>query len=68
MKLILEIKDDKGPFIMDLLGGFSFVKTTPISSNKAQVLKDLKLAVNNLNSVKKGKIKAISAKDLYNEL
>lgn len=68
MKLILEIKDNKAPFVMELLQIFAFIKATPISSYKSEVLKDLKESVDNLNLVKKGKIKSISARDLYNEL
>lgn len=68
MKLILDIKDTKAPFVMELLSNLSYVKATAISNEKAEILEDLKLAVDNLNKVKSGKLNSKSARDLYNEL
>lgn len=68
MKLILEIKDNKAAFIMELLKSFSFVKAKPLSPYKEQVLDELKEAVENMTLVKQGKLKARPAKDLLNEL
>jgi hypothetical protein len=68
MKLLVDVKDSKGEFLLELLGNFSFVKAKPISSAKAQLLEEIKEAVDNLNLVKQGKLKARTAKDLINEL
>lgn len=68
MKVILEIKDSKAEFVMELLNSLSFVKAKPLTEEKSQLLEDLKEAVDNLNLVKKGKIKARSAQELLNEL
>jgi hypothetical protein len=68
MKLILEIKDNKAGFIIELLKSFSFVKAKPLSPYKEQVLEELKEAVDNMTLVKQGKLKARPAKDLLNEL
>lgn len=68
MKLILEIKDNKAGFILELLKSFSFVKTKPLTPYKEQVLEELKEAVENMALVKQGKLKARPAKDLLNEL
>ena len=70
MKLVLlEIKkDNKAPFIMELLKSFSYLKTKPLSPENAQIAKDIKEAVDNLNLVKQGKLKAKPAKDLLDEL
>ena len=64
MKVILEIPDDKAAFFMELLSSFSFVKAKTISPEKAQVLLELKEAVETLNLVKEGKLKARPAKEL----
>jgi len=68
MKVILEIPDNKAAFFMEVLKSFSFVKARPISPEKAQVLLELKEAVENLNMVKEGKLKARPAKELLHEL
>ncbi|MDO9256213.1 MAG: hypothetical protein Q7U54_11920 [Bacteroidales bacterium] len=68
MKVILEIPDNKAAFFMEVLKSFSFVKAKPISPEKAQVLLELKEAVENLNMVKEGKLKARPAKELLHEL
>ena len=68
MKVILEIKDSKVEFVMELLNSLSFVKAKPITSEKAQLIEEIKEAVDNLNLVKKGKLKARPARELLNEL
>ncbi|HPH99635.1 MAG TPA: hypothetical protein PK772_04850 [Chitinophagaceae bacterium] len=68
MQLLLNIKDDKARFFMELLKNFSYVKVKPITPHKAQVLEELKEAVENLNLVKQGKYKPKLAKDLIDEL
>jgi len=68
MKVILDIEDDKYDSVIKMLKKFSHIKVTPITPHKAQILKDLKEAVENLNLVKQGKLKARRAKDLLDEL
>jgi hypothetical protein len=68
MKVLVDVKDSKADFILELLNNFSFVKAKTISPEKAQLLYEIKEAVENLNLVKEGKIKARPAKDLLNEL
>jgi len=68
MKVLVDVSDSKGDFILELLNNFSFVKAKPISPAKAQLLEEIKEAVENLNLVKLGKFKATPAKDLLNEL
>jgi hypothetical protein len=68
MKVIVDVKDSKADFILELLNNFSFVKAKTISPEKAELLYDIKEAVENLNLVKEGKIKAHPAKDLLDEL
>jgi hypothetical protein len=68
MKVLIDVNDNKAPFIIELLNNFPFVKAKPISPGKAQLLEEIKEAVDNLNLVKKGKLTARPAKDLLNEL
>jgi len=68
MQLLLNIKDDKARFFMELLKNFSYVKVKPITPYKAKVLEELKESVENLNLVKQGKYKPKLAKDLIDEL
>jgi hypothetical protein len=68
MKVLVDVSDNKADFIMELLNNFSFVKAKTISPAKAQLIEDIKEAVENLNLVKQGKLKARPAKNLLNEL
>jgi hypothetical protein len=68
MKVLIDVKDNKADFILELLNNFSFVKAKTISPEKAHILYEIKEAVENLNLVKEGKIKARPAKELLDEL
>jgi hypothetical protein len=68
MKAVLDIKDSKAPFVMELLGNFSFVKVRPITNEKALLLSEIKEAVDAVNLIKKGKLQARPAKELLNEI
>lgn len=68
MKVILDIKDDKVGFILELLNNFKYVKAKPLSPYKAEVLEGLKDAVDEINLIKAGKKKAKSLTAFLNEL
>ena len=68
MKVILDVKDNKADFILELLKNFSYVKAQPLTPYKADVLKNLKKSVEEMNLIKAGKLKGRNAKDLFNEL
>ncbi len=68
MKVLLEIKDAKAPFVMELLQSLSFVKVKPLSPFKAKVIEDIKEAVEEMKLIKKGKLKVRNAEDLFHEL
>lgn len=68
MKIILDIKDSKASFFMELLKSFSFVKATPLTPYKEKVLEDVKEAVEQMQQIKSGKLKGRNAEDLFNEL
>ena len=68
MKLLVDVKDSKVDFILELLNNFPFAKAKTISPSNAQFLEEVKEAVENLNLVKRGNMKARPAKDLLDEL
>lgn len=68
MKIILDIKDDKASFFMEVLKNFCFVKAETIAPQKAEFMKDLKGAVEEVTLAKQGKIKLKSADQLIDEL
>ncbi len=68
MKVLLDIQDNKATHLLEVLKGLSYVKTKTISESKAEIMQEIKEAVDNLNLVKKGKLKARPAKDLLNEI
>lgn len=69
MKILLDIKDSKAPFFMELLKNFSFVKkATPLSDAKAELMQDIREAVEELKLFREGKLQARNAEDLIDEL
>lgn len=68
MKLLLEIKDNQAPFILDLLSRFSYVKIKTISPEKNRVISNLEKGIEEVNQAKEGKIKLKSVRDLLNDL
>ena len=68
MKILLDVKDSKAAFFIELLKNFSFVKAKLLTSYKAKVLEAVKEAVEEMQLIKEGKLKGRNAEDLFNEL
>jgi len=68
MKVLLDIKDARAPFVMELLQSLPFVKAKTLTPYKAKILEDVKEAVEEMKLIKEGKLKARNAEDLFNEL
>ena len=69
MKVMLDVKDEKAPFFIELIRHLPFVKNVKsMSPAKSKVLEELKEAIDNLNLVKAGKLKAQPARELLDEL
>ncbi|MFN0031928.1 MAG: hypothetical protein ACKVOR_07200 [Flavobacteriales bacterium] len=68
MKVLLDIKDDKAQSLLDVLRALPYVKAKQLTESKAQLMEEIKEAVENLKLVRAGKLKARPAKDLLNEL
>jgi hypothetical protein len=68
MKVLLDIKDNKAKFVLELLANLTYVKTHKITPIKAQMIEEFKEAIEELKLVKAGKKKAKNAEDFLNEL
>lgn len=68
MKILLDIKDEKADFVMELLDSLKFVKAKPLTPYKAEVLEGLREAVEQVNLAKQGKVHLKSARQLLDEL
>jgi len=68
MKVLLEVKDNKADFVLELIESLTFVKAEVISTSKARFLKDFKQAIDNVGLAKEGKIKLKTAEELLDEL
>ena len=68
MKLLLDVKENKAAFVMELLRSFRFIKTEAISAEKALLIKELKQAGKELALYKNGKLELRSIDEILNEL
>ena len=68
MKLLLDVKDSKSDFVMELLNNFSFITAETLTPAKAKLLKELKGSAEEVALAKEGKIKLQGARDFLNEL
>ena len=68
MKILVDIRDNKAAFILELLNSFSFVKAKPISNEKALLIEEIKEAAENVKLAKQGKLKAKPLNELLDEL
>jgi len=68
MKILIDVKENKATFILELLRCFSFVKIKPLTTSSAQILEELGEAIDNMKLVREGKLKPRPAKELLNEL
>lgn len=68
MKVLLDIRDDKASFVMELLKNLRFEKATPIGAEKEQVYSDWKEAMDELKLIKEGKLIGRPARELLDEL
>ena len=68
MKVLLDIKDSKASFVMELLRNLSFVKTRKLTDEKAQLMEEINEAVEEMKLIKAGKKKARNAEEFLNEL
>ena len=68
MKLVLEIKENKAEFFMQLIKNFPFVKIYKENSKKKEALKSIEQGLKEVKLVEQGKLKSRSAKAFLDEL
>lgn len=68
MKILVEIPDNKALSFLDVIGSISYVRAKQITDAKAELMADIKEAVEELKLVKQGKLKTRPVEDLLNEL
>lgn len=68
MKVLLDIKDDKALHLLEVLKSLPYVKTKQLTNEKAQLMSDIREAVEEIKLIRQGKLKGIPAKDLIDEL
>ena len=68
MKFIVEVKDSKAEFLLELLRSLSFVKARPVTDDKEKALDSVRAAVKEMKQVKAGKLKGRPVQALLNEL
>ena len=68
-QVVLNIKDDKYHFFLDLVKNFDFVQIEEIEGDsKKDILENLTQGFKDIKLYKQGKLKTSSAKDFLNEL
>jgi len=64
----LDIKDSKAVHLLEVLKSLPYVKTTQLTDEKAELMSDIREAVEELKLIRQGKLKGIPARDLLDEL
>ena len=68
MKILLDIKDHKVDFVLELLRDFTFVKATPLQNTNSELTNEISMLVKEMNLVLSGKSKARPIQELLDEL
>ena len=70
MKIVLTINDDKFSFFMELIKNFTFIKADPLDegSTKEEIKANIRKGVEDLNLIKKGKLKTTLLKEFLTEI
>lgn len=68
MKILLDIPDNKASSLMDVLKSISYVKAKQLTDTKAQLMQEIREAVEEMKLIRAGKKKARNAEDFLNEL
>lgn len=68
MKVLVDVKDSKADFFMELMKNFSYVKAKKITPEKTLLIEEIKEAVEYVNLIKQGKFKGRPIKYLMDEV
>ena len=68
MKVLLDIKDNKALHLLEVLKELPYVKTKQLTDAKAQLMSEIREAVEEMKQIREGKKQARDAEDFLNEL
>ena len=68
MKVLLDIQDSQAIHLIEVLRSLPYVTTQQLTEGKAQLMSELREAVENLILVKEGKLQARPIEEVLNEL
>ncbi len=68
MKVLLDIKDNKALHLLEVLKGLPYVKAKQLTDTKAQLMSEIREAVEEMKLIRVGKKQARDAEDFLNEL
>ena len=68
MKVLLDIQDSKAQPLLEVLSGLSYVKAKPLTDAKAQLMGEIREAVEEMKLIRTGKKQARDAEEFLNEL
>ena len=68
MKVLLDIKDSKALHLLEVLKSLPYVKTKQVTDAKAELISDIREAVEELKLIREGKKEARDAEEFLNEL
>ena len=68
MKVLLDIPDNTASSLMEVLKSISYIKTKKLTDSKAELMLEIRQAVEEMKLIRVGKKKARNAEDFLNEL
>ena len=68
MKVLLDIKDEKALYLLEVLKALPFVKTTTLTLAKAKFLEEFQEAIQEVKKAKEGKTALKSLDTFMNEI
>lgn len=68
MKILLDVPDNKAASLLDVLKSISYIKAKHVTDAKAQLIAEIKEAVDEMKLIRTGKKKARNADEFLNEL
>jgi hypothetical protein len=68
MKILLDIPDNMASSLMAVLKSIPRIKAHPLTDSKAQLMMEIREAVEEMKLIRAGKKKARNAEDFLNEL
>ena len=68
MKVLLDIKDSQAIHLMEVLKSLPYVKAKQLTEAKAQLMSEIREAVEEIKLIREGKKQARNAEEVLNEL